>query len=507
MSGRIYPVTYASFLFPIHQGFCRMFLKADLKSLFVFAAPLVCLAFISSGAPARASSGVPAQDDPNSQYILIQSSELTRETREIDVPVEVGVWKLQFNLQGAGGVDWTIITPSGRPLPTDMPNLTITNTREGATDKRSILIWDPRPGKWKIRLSGSGKFTTSVTTQGELYVCCIQFFGRAAGYSIDRFQPVRGARHQAQVYISGYNIETVEFLMVNEQGETIAPIKFRQSDYSNPTNFILFLDTPDRPFRVLARGRDTSGKSFQRMIGWLIKPQTSDPTSAGAGDGANARTDGAQAEGGNQAQAWTPPQEWSQGLVEGEYTVIRAQLVTWKDELLFSEKGNPIGIRLKYSIRFPVDGSYSPFPSLQPARPGYGFTGALGMRVYKGMVEPEPDGAQKSNQWIFGGRGIFKAGVVYNFTADLTPTYVFFNEQKGAFCFQTKGYIQQGGTGGQAALKERFEREVMSQTKIRYSLSISGANPDWRQPLLTENTYAPIAWYQSYKREGAVECQ
>src|SRR5215468_4719135 len=209
MSRRIYPISYASLLFPIHQGFCRMFLKADLKSLFVFAAPLVCLAYISSGAS--------AQDDPNSQYILIQSSELTRETREIEVPVEVGVWKLQFNLQSAGGLDWTIITPSDRPLSTDMPNLTITNTREGATERRSILIWDPRPGKWKIRLSGSGKFTTSVTTQGELHVCCIQFFGRAAGYSMDRFQPVRGARHQAQVYASGYNVETIEFLMINEQ--------------------------------------------------------------------------------------------------------------------------------------------------------------------------------------------------------------------------------------------------------------------------------------------------
>ena len=491
-----------------------MFLKADLKSLFVFAAPLVCLAYISSGASARASSGASAQDDPNSQYILIQSSELTRETREIEVPVEVGVWKLQFNLQSTGGLDWTIITPSDRPLSTDMPNLTITNTREGATERRSILIWDPRPGKWKIRLSGSGKFTTSVTTQGELHVCCIQFFGRAAGFSMDRFQPVRGARHQAQIYTSGANIETIEFRLINEQGEAIAPIKFRQSDYSSPQSFTLLLDTPDRPFRVLARGRDTSGKNFQRVLGWLIRPQTPDPSGAGAGAGANAganaRTEGAQAEGGNQAQAWAPPQEWSQSLVEGEYNVIRAQLVSWNDELLNSEKSNPIGIRLKYSIRFPVDGSYSPFPSLQPARTGYGFTGALGMRVHKGMVEPEPDGAQKSKQWLFGGRGIFKAGVVYNFTVDLIPNYAFFNEQKGAFCLQTKAYIQQGGAGGigsQSVLKERFEREVMSQTKIRYRLSISGADSDWRQPLLTENTYAPIAWYQSYRREGAGDCQ
>src|SRR5262245_6866690 len=278
-----------------------MFLKAGMKSLFVFAAPLACLASILSGYLARATSVAAAQDDPNAQYILIQSGELTNGPREIEVPVEVGVWKLQFNLQFTGDLDWTIITPSDRPLSKDMPNLTITNARDGATEKRSILIWDPRPGKWKISLSGSGKFTTSVTTQGELHVCCLQFFGRAAGYSMDRFQPLRGARHQAQIYTSGYNIETIEFRLINEQGEAIAPIKFRQSDYSSPQNFTLFPDTPDRPFRVLARGRDISGKSFQRVIGWLIRPQTSDPAGART-DGA--KTEGAQAEGGNQTQAW-----------------------------------------------------------------------------------------------------------------------------------------------------------------------------------------------------------
>ncbi len=264
-----------------------MIYRVNLKPLFVFAL-LVCLS-TSSVEYARASAGAATQEDPNAQYILIQSGELTRETRVIDVPVEVGVWKLQFNLQSNGEQDWTIITPSDRPLSTDMPNLTITNTREGATERRSILIWDPRPGKWQIKLSGSGKFTTSVTTQGELHVCCLQFFGRAAGYSMDRFQPARGSRHQAQIFASGYNIETIEFQMISEQGETLAPMKFRQSDYSNPQNFLLIVDTPDRPFRVLAKGRDISGKKFQRVTMWMIRPQTSD---SAKGEGAKGEGQG-----------------------------------------------------------------------------------------------------------------------------------------------------------------------------------------------------------------------
>src|SRR5262245_40911978 len=476
--------------------------KAGLKSLPILAAITVCSALAAGVAC--------AQDDPNAQYIAIQSGKLASQVRDIEVPVEVGVWKVQFNLQTTPEVKWTIVTPSNRPLDQGMPNLAITGGKEGETDKRSVLMWDPRPGMWKIRLSGTGEFTTSVTTQGELFVCCIQFFGRAGVFSMDRFQPVRGARQSAQVHTSSYNIDTIEFRMIDDLGDLIAPIKFRQSDYSIPYSFTLLLDTPDRPFRIAARGRDTSGKSFQRVMGWLIRPQASDPPSAGAGVGAAPRTEGAPVGEDNQTQVWSP-QEWNQNVVEGEYKVIRAQIVSWNDEPLLSEKGNPIGIRLKYSIRFPVDGSYSPLPSLYPERASRGFTGALGMRVHKGSVEPEQDGAQKSSQWIFGGRGTFKAGVVYNFSVDLIPNYVSYNEQKGAFCMQTKAYIQPGGPGSPGVhpgLRERFEREVMSETKIRYRLSISGIDLDGgRQPMLTERSYAPNVWYQSYRREGAVDCQ
>ncbi len=453
-----------------------------------FTVILVCLSFLSSGAS--------AQTDPNTQYILVQSGELLGRDREIEVPVEVGVTKLQFNLQYTGDINWAIISPSDRPLPLDMPNLRITNVREN----RSILMWDPRPGRWKIRLSGSGKFTASVTTQGDLYICCIQFFGRNGLHSMDRFQPVRGARQYAQIYSSGYNIETIEFLLINEQGEAIAPVKFRQSDYSNPYNFTLLVDTPDQAFRVQVRGRDLSGKKFQRVIGWLVRPQTSDPSSARTG---GERTEGAQTEGGNQLQQWAPPQEWNQNLVEGEYRIIRARVLSWEDEPLLSGKGNPIGIRLKFSISFPVDGSYSPFPSVYPERVSHGFTGALGMRVHRGSVEPGPDGATKSNQWIFGGRGTFKAGVVYKFTVDMIPNYAVFNEQKGAFCLQAKAY---GAQGGQPALRERYEREVTSEVKIRYRFAVSGTDLDGRQPSLTENAYTPNTWRQGYRREGAVEC-
>jgi hypothetical protein len=244
---------------------------------------------------------------------------------------------------------------------------------------------------------------------------------------------------------------------------------------------------------VLARGRDNSGKQFQRVIGWLIKPQPAETIAAQNEGGGNQQP-------ARQVQQWALPQDWNREVVEGEYRIVRSQIVKWTDEMLLSEKGNPIGIRLKYTIRFPLDGSYSPYPSIYPERVGYGFTGALGLRVHRGTVEPSPDGLQNNAQWMVGGRGNFKAGTDYNFTIDLIPNYAVFNEQKKSFCLQTKSYSQPG-------LRERFEREVMSETRIRYRLSVSGTDLDGRQPSLTETAYVPGVWYQGYLMEGARDCQ
>ncbi len=451
-----------------------MILKAVLKSFFGF-----MIVFVGAN-----NFAANAQDDPNAQHITIFSGDLSSEPREIDAPVEVGVLRLQFSVQFDDRLQLTLITPLGTPLTLNEPHVNVVEVK----DRRTVSIWDPRPGKWKMRLSGAGRFNAAVTAQGELYVCCMQFFGRNGVYMLDRFQPPRGARQQAQVYASGFNLETIDFQLINEQGEPIAPLKFRQSDYSNPSGFSLSIETPDQPFRVRARGRDTNGKSYQRVFHWLIRPVVADPAAAQS-ENSPAMTYNNQA-----------LQELIKGAVEGEQKIIKAQIVKWSDEQSLSERGNPIGIRLKYSMRFPVEGSYSPYPQLYPERIGSGYTGALSMRVRKGSVEPAPEGVQNPEQLVFGVRAVFKTDVIYNFTVDLIPNYAVYNDQKKSFCLQTKAYSQQG-------MRERFEREAASELKLRFRFAVSGTDLDGRLPTLTENTYTPAVWYLGYRREGATDCQ
>ncbi len=423
---------------------------------------------------------VSAQDDPNGQYVTIVSASLNNETREIVAPIEPTVLRLFFTVQSQGGIKWEVILPLGRPFVTDAPNVSVTD----ANGKRSVAIWDPRPGKWSVRLTGTGMFTLTVMSQSDIYACCLNVVGRQL-QPLERLQAARGSRLQANAYVSGSNLETVDFRLVNEQSEIIGPVKFRQSDLSNPYNFTLLIDVPAQPCRVLVRGREQSGTSFQRIYPSLIVPAVTASATP-------------ETQPGNTATPVTQSEQT--GAVEGEYRVVRAQVVNSADELLLSEKGNPVGIRLKYTMRFPVDGNYTPLPNLYPEKVTSTFTGALSMRVIRSTVTPLPEGVQLPNLVLYGGRALYKRDVEYQFTVDLVPNYASYNEQQKKFCLQTKGFLQGG-------LRERFEREVTGEGRQRYRLTISGTDYDGRQMNLTEKAYVPNGWYVGLQKEGAVECQ
>ena len=422
-----------------------------------------------------------AQEDPNAQYLAIVTDQLSGQPREIALPVEVGALRLQFVLTYSGEVKMTPLNSLGNPVALSDPNIAVT---EGP-GRRSILLWDPRPGLWKIRLEGNGQYTFMAVVQGELYVCCAQMFSRDGIFTLDRVQPVQGSRRQVQIFASGYNIDTIGVSMIDERGSTIAPVKFRQTDLSNLSGFVMLLEVPARPFRLLVAGRDLNGKDYQRVLFPLLRPQAGDPA------------------------AETSPQfapnnqtldELSRTAHVGERKVIRSRVVKWADQQWLTEKGNPLGIRLRYTMNFPVTGAYTPLPQIYPERVGYGYTGALSMRIHQVVANPMPAGVTNQPNWIYGGKAIYSAGIDYEFTVDLIPNYAVYNDAAKNFCLQIKPYTQTG-------LRERFEREVGSEQKLRFRFSVSGSDLEGRNPALTENAYIPRHWQLGYQKEGAVECR
>lgn len=411
-----------------------------------------------------------AQEDPNAQHILLVSGALAGEPREFDVPVESKVIRLQFTVQLDGETIMTVLGPSGRPFDLSAPNV----SRSEAAGRRVVAVYDPMPGRWRLRLAGTGGFAASVTVQSEIYLCCLQPVApaRPAGRAP---QGEEGGPPMAQVSLPGYDIETIDFKAVGEDGTVLDSLRFRQNDLSNSYTFTFLLPAPGRPFRVMARGQDATGRDYQRVWPRLFPPHPAEPTA------------------GHVVDSGGPP------FVQGENRIVRAEVLRLAEEPLLSEGGNAVGIRIKYEVRFPRDGVYAPTPQLFPERPAAGYTGALAMRPIRSLIEPSPAGGPATGPLQYLGRAGYRRDQVYRFTVDLVPNYLLFNEAQRTFCFATKAY-------GQAS-RERFEQEIKSEARVRYRISITGTDYDNRKQAVTENSYVPYTWYASALKEGARECE
>jgi len=454
---------------------------------------VLLIAGASAWSPARAGwrdvlaatrTAAPAtQDDSNAQYLTIVEDELAGEPREIPLMVESGSLRLEVILEAVDGVQLTLRNPSGLAVRLDEPNVLVNSV----TGRRSVLVWDPRPGAWAVRLEGRGSYRLRVISQGDLFVCCAQILTLNQVFALERSRLVAGSDQQVQIFASGYTIDSLDVQMVDQRAEPIGPVKFRQNDPSNLSGFTLLLAIPGRPFRLMVVGKDLSGKPFRRILPPLLKPVDGPPRELGV----------------NEAEQQAPNPRAIEDLrrtaTAGPRLVTRTRIVSWSDEPLLTGAGNQIGIRLRFRAVFPTDANYTPFPSLYPDRIGQGYTGALNLRVHRSSVSPQPAEVNAS-AWTLDTRAKFSAGVEYRFVVDLVPGYALTMGEGGKFCLNYRPYAQ-------PELINRFENEISSQRRTRFRLSVSGSDLEGRMTSLTEQTYIPDTWLRGLRQEGAGECR
>lgn len=173
------------------------------------------------------------------------------------------------------------------------------------------------------------------------------------------------------------------------------------------------------------------------------------------------------------------------------------QVTNMHDEPLLSEKGNPIGIRLRYAIRFPDSNYWWQSATARPDR-DLGISIWSEARMVAMTVDPpmQVKGASGSPAVSPPGNDLglvrrYQAGKVYNFTMDLLPQFLTQSQDRTKLCIARPP----------AEYAAAFEKLIQTGNAVRFRVSISGTKYDG----LTEKAYSPGTFYDGAIKEGAAE--
>jgi hypothetical protein len=269
-----------------------------------------------------------------------------------------------------------------------------------------------------------------------------------------------------------------------------------------------FMKVPSQPFRVAVSGRNLDGKRYRRVYADLFRPTNRPPAPPRLPPKlppAEARKIAATLKAIEQQAISNMEKEVSKHP-DGVIVMPRVEVSNLTYEPLVSEKNNRLGMRLRYDLRFSIDGDYAHSLQVFPFYEDDNVRGLVNMEVIKEKIDPRPEPPSYATPEIhvdlntlvrYGSEAWFKDAVVYHFSVDLVPNFVGQNASKTKFCVdddQFKNSVESQRT---------WEAMKASSAPVKYRVFIN--KMDWGGE--TERFYAPKIFYDGFLREGAVKCK
>jgi hypothetical protein len=323
-------------------------------------------------------------------------------------------------------------------------------------------------------------------------------------------EPSAGARYLVRADLFRQEaVATAKFELVDSGGRLIGlPHLSKRNTYLDDGNYDGFVKVPTQPFRVAVSGKDIYGQPYRRVYKRLIRPMNRPPAPPLLPSGyspaeANAIRLGLEAL--EQETIANIEKEVSKNP-DGVIVMPRVETSNVTYEPLLSEKGNPLGVRLRYDILFSTDGNYAHSLHMSPSYEVADFLGLVAMEVINEKIDPRPEPPSYATPDIHvdmntlvkdGSEGWFKGGVIYHFVVDLTPDFVGQNASKTKFCVDEEHY--------KIKVKSQQVWEAMKarSTPIKWRVFINRIDYAGE----TELFYPPRIFYDGFLREGAVKCK
>lgn len=205
--------------------------------------------------------------------------------RSFALPVDTSMGSLQVSL-ALDSASARLFDPAGHEIVPGAPGVTIT----ALTGGKLIAITTPAPGAWRLDLTGVGTYDISVSGNSTLELNRFEFVesrGREGhlGLFPIKSQPLAAATQQARATVLGA-FSSAQFRLVNEAGETIAPLAAaRGSGEANADEFLSSFVLPAEPFRVMVTGQRQDGSAYQRIYPPVFLGRTVKVDALGGGFG------------------------------------------------------------------------------------------------------------------------------------------------------------------------------------------------------------------------------
>jgi len=172
------------------------------------------------------------------------------------------------------------------------------------------------------------------------------------------------------------------------------------------------------------------------------------------------------------------------------------QVFNVQDQPLLFAEGAPIGVRLKYSIRFPDSNNFwqTPFLYAQNNPPHIIGWSAVGqtidppMQTKSGSAEP----LTREIAHVPTATRRYVQGTVYGVTIDLIPDFLVLSADRSKVCVNPY-----------AISPEILQKLLTTDSDTTYLITVSGTN--YRVP--TQNRYSLKAFYDSALQAGASTCR
>lgn len=156
----------------------------------------------------------------------------------------------------------------------------------------------------------------------------------------------------------------------------------------------------------------------------------------------------------------------------------------------------PLGLRLRYSVRFDAAATVVAIPYVTPVFTATAWRGVVSMKTVGGSITPPPvlPGAVTMNDVIlYGGSAQYRAGTTYEFVIDFIPDYVFQGSISGRFCVHDQKY---------AANPAAWNAIMASNAPVPLLLAISDLDFAGRIAAF----YAPSLLRANFLAAGAFDC-